>query len=116
MTQIEEKISVAISSIESAKVEVKKNKEEMEKILNNNSEYSRTVVQIKSLQDQKKDIKKKLFKENKDLAMYRSKNRDVNWIRKQYQLSLSDLLVEFEKATGEKKYKGRRILTVKKLA
>jgi len=116
MTEIEEKLSVAINSIESSKKEIKANKEKMEAILNNNSEYSRCVLQIKSMQDQKKEVEKVLFKSNKELVELRAKNRDVNGIRKDYQLSLSDLLVEFEKTTGEKSYKGKKILTVKKLA
>ena len=116
MTQIEEKISVAISSIEASIKEVKANKEKMEGIFITNSEYARCVAQLESLQDQKKEIKKKLFKENKELVALRAKNRDVNSVRKEYQMSLSDYLTEFEKTTGEKKYKGRRILTMKKLA
>lgn len=114
--ELEEKLSVAISSITEAKKNIAVNKQLITNILEKNPEYERCVLQIEALQKDKKEIKRTLMKANKDLATLHFKNRDINGIKKEYQISISDYLEQYEKLTGEKRFKGQAIVTTKKLA
>jgi len=116
MTEIDEKISSVVASINTAKFKIKENKNKIDKILDENSEYVGCEVKIKSIQDLKKNIKKELFRTNKELSALRSESRDYSQIKKMHQISLSEYLEEFQKTTGEKLYKGKMIVTIKKLA